>query len=72
MKAILTIPEKEISFEFDNLIINQFKLYSKRPEDYSIFQICAPVSKIITLVTSNMPDSLKKEIEELIKIYCNH
>jgi len=32
MKAILEIPEKEISFEFDNLTIHQFRMIGTRPD----------------------------------------
>ena len=33
MKAILEIPEREISFEFENLKIDQFKILLEKPND---------------------------------------
>jgi hypothetical protein len=31
-----------------------------------------PSGELITIVTSNMPDELKKAIDEMIKQYCGH
>jgi hypothetical protein len=31
-----------------------------------------PIGEPITLITSNMPPDLKKQIEEIIGRYCNH
>jgi len=63
MKTILEIPEKDIRLEFDNLIINKFKIIdSERDLD----------DEWITIATSNMPDELRKEIVEAIKQYCDH
>ena len=73
MKAILEIPEKEISFEFDNLTINQFRMIGTRP-DSKIPMIVEkyPIGEPITLITSNMPYILKKAIDDMIGQYCNH
>lgn len=73
MKAILEIPEKEISFEFDNLTINQFRMIGSKPND-KIPMILEkfPVGEPITLITSNMPEVLKEEIIKLISQYCGH
>ena len=73
MKAILEIPEKEISFEFDNLTINQFRMIESKPND-NIPMILErfPVGEPITLITSNMPETLKEEIIKLISQYCGH
>lgn len=73
MKAILEIPEKEISFEFDNLTINRFRMIGSKSNDkipmiLEKFTIGEP----ITLITSNMPEVLKEEIIKLISQYCGH
>lgn len=73
MKAILEIPEKEFSFEFDNITINQFIMIGSRRMDVNYFMFEKyPIGKPITLITSNMPDVLKNEIENIISHYCNH
>jgi len=73
MKAILEIPEKEISFEFDNLTYNQFRMIGSKPND-KIPMILEkfPIGEPITLMTSNMPEVLKEEIIKLISQYCGH
>ena len=73
MKAILEIPEKEISFEFDNLTINHFRMIRERP-NHEIPMILEKFSigKPVTLITSNMPEVLKEEIIKLISQYCGH
>ena len=71
MKVILEIPEKEISFELDNFTYNQFRIIGSKPND-KIPMILEKysVGEPITLITSNMPDELKKAIDEMISQYC--
>ena len=74
MRGILEIPEKEISFTFDNLTINQFRKIDMKSE----YEICNttteryPIGEMITLITSNMPETLRDEITKVIKQYCGH
>ena len=73
MKAILEIPEKEISFEFDNLTYNQFRMIGRKPNDeMPMILEKFPIGEPITLMTSNMPEVLKEEIIKLISQYCGH
>ena len=73
MKAILEIPEREISFEFENLKIDQFKILLEKPNDEIPFFIEKYTNdEHITLITSNMPESLRVEIVNIIMNYCNH
>lgn len=73
MKTFLQIPEKEISFEFDNLTINQFRAIGTKPnEKIQTIVEKYPIGNSITLVTSNMPEILKDEIIKLIEHYCGH
>ena len=73
MKAILEIPEKEITFEFENLTIDQYRMIGEKPSNDFIGTIEKyPIGKEITLITSNMPDDLKLKLDEIIKTYCNH
>lgn len=73
MKAILEIPENEISFEFDNFTYNQFRMIGSKPND-KIPMILEkyPIGEPITLITSNMPDELKIVIDKMISQYCGH
>jgi len=62
-KAILEIPEKEIKFEFDNLTYNQFRMIGSKPNNkISMVLDKFPIGEPITLITSNMPEVLKEEI----------
>jgi hypothetical protein len=73
MKAILEIPEKEISFEFDNLTINQFRMIGSKPNaEVPMILEKFPIGEPITLITSNIPEVLKEEIIRLISQYCEH
>ena len=73
MKASLLIPEKEFSFEFDNITINQYRMICSKPNNnMSMFMEHYPVGETITLVTSNMPNDLKEQINHIIEQYCNH
>jgi hypothetical protein len=73
MKAILEIPEKEIKVEFENMTYNQYRIIGSRPSEISPIMVEKyPIGKPITLVTSEMPDGLRIEIEKLIEQYCNH
>ncbi len=70
MKAILEIPEKEIKFEFDNLTYNQYRMVGTR--NCGIMVERFPIGEPITVLTSNMPNDLKEEINSVIEAYCNH
>ena len=73
MKAILSIPEKEISLEYENLSINTFTPVNEVTHpDYPMMVLSEPGGKPITLITSNMPGELKDELITIIKKQCNH
>ena len=73
MKAILNIPEKKIKLEFENLTYNQYRMIKSKPSNISPMIIEKyPVGKIITLITSEMPEDLKIKIENVITQYCNY
>ena len=73
MIAILDIPEKEIKLEFDNLTCDQFRMIGSKPNDKipAILEFYT-TGRVITLITSNMPEPLKDEITKLISQYCGH
>jgi len=68
----VVIPEKEIEFELDEISINQYKMVSKKPSENGVLMEKYTVGEPITVITGNMPKSLKIAIEEVIKNYCNH
>lgn len=73
MNAILNVPDKAISFELDNVSISQFKRIINNPIELNMDVFHRqPSGEIITIVTSNLPQELNNEIENLIKLYCNH
>ena len=73
MKAILEIPEKEIKFEFDDLMYSQFTVIGSRPNDEMPMIVERyPIGQPIILITSNMPNDIKQEIIKLIEQYCGH
>jgi len=73
MKAILEIPEREISFEFDNVSVDEFRMVCARPyKNIPMIVEKFTDGKPITLVTSNMPEPLKAEIIKMIARYCGH
>jgi hypothetical protein len=72
MKAILEIPERDISFNFENLTIDEFRMIGERPTELNYMVEKYPIGAPITLITSNMPPALKKEIDAMIGHYCNH
>lgn len=66
MKAILEITDTNIKHEFDNLKIEQFE------KIYSTPCITLPPyaeEKPAVLITSNMPESLRKCISDIIRLY---
>ena len=71
MKAILKVPEKEISFDLKNVTIDQYTAVKETVGDFNMTHI-EPDGEPFVLITSNMPLELKDEISTLIKRYCNH
>jgi len=72
MNGILEIQEKVIKFELENLTYNQFKMIGSKPMDVNNIMIEKySIGEPITLITSNMPDNLKHEIDKMIEQYCN-
>jgi hypothetical protein len=73
MKAILEIPEKDVKFEFDNFTYNQFRMIRTKPNDKTPMILERfPIGEPMTLITSNMPDTLEDEIIKIISLYCGH
>jgi hypothetical protein len=74
MKAILSIPEKEIKIGLENFTYNQYYVIETRFSEIDVLKAVEKfaIGEPITLITSNMPDDLRKQIEIIIKDYCNH
>jgi len=73
MKATVCIPEKDISFDLDEIMYSQFRMvHSKPSEENPLLIENVPFGKSITLITSNMPKELVTKISEMISQYCNH
>ncbi len=73
MKAIVSIPEKDYCFELRNVSYDEYIVVgTKKTESSSMFVERYPVGEPIILLTSNMPDGLKNEIDDLVRRYCNH
>jgi hypothetical protein len=73
MKAIVSIPEKDYCFELRNVCYGEFVVVGTKPkEDNSTFVERYPVGEPIILLTSNMPDGLKNDVDDLVRRYCNH
>jgi len=73
MKAILDIPERDFKFELENVTVDKFRMIGIKPDD-GIPMIIEkyPIGKPITLITADMPETLKDAIVEMIKQYCGH
>jgi len=72
MKAILSIPEKELTFEYDNLSMDMFTPVEEEQNLRNLFVTFKPGGPPITLITNNMPQALKDEVTTIIKKFCNH
>jgi len=72
MKAILNVPDEELSFIFDNLTIDQFTPVNEVNDPGSMFTSFEAGGPPISFITNNMPEGLKDELTTIIKKYCNH
>ena len=72
MDGLLYIPDREIEFELKDLEYQEFTIVGSRASEIIGIDEKYPVGKPMTIITSQMPGSLKAEINELIKSYCNH
>lgn len=72
MKGIFQMPERGISFDLDNVIVDQFRIIGRRPSESGIMTEAYPIGEPIILITSNMPSDLRTQIQEIIGQYCNH
>lgn len=61
MKAVLNIPDKDISFVFDNLTVDQYRVVGERILGNNVIEKYTSGDTIV-LVTSNMPHELKNQI----------
>lgn len=73
MKATLDISEKDIKFELENVTLDKFRMIGIKPDyENPFFNEIYPIGKSITLITADMPETLKDAIVEMIKQYCGH
>ena len=72
MEAILNVPDKELSFIFENLTIDQFTPVNEVNDPGNMFTSFEAGGPPITLITNDMPEGLKDELTTIIKKYCNH
>ena len=74
MNAKFEIPEKQIKLDLENATLNTFIIIGRgtNPSDNGETLMKFPVGKPIVIITSNMPEDLKKDIDEIISNYCNH
>lgn len=71
-QAILILPNSQVIFELDNISVNQYRMSSGAVDLGTGVKQKFPIGELITVVTSNAPQELKKEINYLAQGYLDN
>jgi hypothetical protein len=61
----------KLNFEFEDLEVSRYIIVVEKSNRINGVVEKFPVGKPISLITSGMPEELREELEDIVKLYCN-
>ena len=73
MKIRIIVEEEDIDITIEDAALSTYRRVGRRPaSDGGCYMESYPQGKPIMIITSNMPESLKDEIDLAISTFCDH